>query len=53
VVYGSDPDKPLSPSTLEHVWDRIRRAAEIPDGRLHDMRHTTGTFAAHTGGNAS
>ncbi len=52
VVYGSDPDRSLSPSTLEHVWDRIRRAAEIRDGRLHDLRHTAGTYAAHTGSNA-
>ena len=52
VVYGSDPDKRLSTSTIEHVWDRICRAAEIVDGRLHDLRHTAGTYAAHTGSNA-
>lgn len=52
VVYGADPDKPLSSSTLEHVWDRVRRAAKLPDGRLHDLRHSVGTYAAHAGGNA-
>jgi integrase len=52
VVYGIDPDKPLSASTLEHVWDRVRQAAGVPDGRLHDLRHSVGTFAAHAGGNA-
>ena len=34
VVYGSNPERPLSSSTLEHVWARVRQAAEIPDGRL-------------------
>jgi integrase len=52
VVHGVDPDKSLSASTLEHVWDRVRRAAGIPDARLHDLRHSVGTFAAHAGGNA-
>jgi integrase len=52
VVHGADPGKPLSDSTLEHVWDRVRRAAGVPDGRLHDLRHSVGTFAAHAGGNA-
>ena len=52
VVYGSNPERPLSSSTLEHVWARVRQAAGIPDGRLHDLRHTAGTYAAHAGGNA-
>jgi hypothetical protein len=47
----TDPERPLSRSTLEHVWVRVRQAAEIPDGRLHDLRHTAGTYAAHAGGN--
>jgi integrase len=52
VVTGPAPDKPLSPSTLEKAWRRIRERAEVPDGRLHDFRHTVETFAAQTGANA-
>jgi len=52
VVNGLDPDKPLPVSTAEKAWQRLRTRAGIPDGRLHDLRHTAGTFAALAGGNA-
>ncbi len=52
VATGPAPDKPLSPSTLEKAWRRIRERAGVSDGRLHDFRHTVGTFAAQTGANA-
>jgi integrase len=52
VVHGADADKPLPFSTAQHAWDRLRNRAGIPDGRLHDLRHTAGTFAALAGANA-
>jgi integrase len=52
VVHGPDTVKPLSQNTLRHFWDELRIAAKIPDGRPHDFRHTTGTYAAQAGANA-
>lgn len=37
---------------LHSVWMRMRRAAEIEDVRIHDLRHTTGTYAGSAGFNA-
>jgi integrase len=48
----SSADKPLSDSTVEHSWERVREAAGLIDARLHDLRHTVGTFAGQTGANA-
>jgi integrase len=45
-------DKPLSANTVEHSFERIRGAAGLIDARLHDLRHTVGTFAGQTGANA-
>src|SRR4051812_40135591 len=52
VVGGAKAGKPLSAGTLEHSFQRIRERAGIPDARLHDLRHTVGTYAAQTGANA-
>lgn len=52
VVHGLDPDQPLPASSAEKAWARLRERAGIPDGRLHDLRHTAGTFAALSGANA-
>jgi integrase len=52
VVHGLDPRKPLPVSSAEKAWARLRELAGIPDGRLHDLRHTAGTFAALAGANA-
>lgn len=52
VIRGLDPSKPLPVSTAEKAWQRLRERAGIPDGRLHDLRHTAGTFAALAGANA-
>ena len=51
-MFGRDPTKPLPQGTIEGAWDRIRKMAGVPDGRLHDFRHTTGTYAAQAGFNA-
>lgn len=52
VLSGMDPAKPLSKSTLEHAWIRMRTKAGLRDVRLHDLRHTVGTYAGQTGANA-
>jgi integrase len=40
------------PSKAQHAWARLRERAGIPDGRLHDLQHSVGTFAALAGANA-
>lgn len=45
VVFGRDSDKPRSASTLAGSWDKIRTAAGLAGVRLHDLRHTVGTYA--------
>jgi integrase len=52
VVHGVEPDKALAPSTVQHAWARLRERTGIMDGRLHDLRHTAGTYAALAGANA-
>ena len=38
VIAGREPEKPLV--NLRKPWHRIRKAAEIEDMRLHDLRHS-------------
>ncbi len=52
VCYGTDPAKPLTTDQMQNAWRRLRDKAGLPDGRLHDFRHTTGTYAAQAGLNA-
>lgn len=52
VLHGPDPDRPLSRNTLHGAWYRLRDKAGIPDARLHDFRHTMGTYAGQAGLNA-
>lgn len=47
-----DEKKPLSPSVISHAWQRLRAHAGLADVRLHDLRHTFGTYASQTGANA-
>lgn len=52
VCHGSNPKEPLAKTTLHHVWNAVRKAAELPTSRMHDFRHTVGTYAAQAGMNA-
>jgi len=52
VVIGPQPDRPLSYSALDSAWRRIRTRAGLKNARLHDFRHTVGTYAGQTGANA-
>jgi integrase len=47
-----DASRPLSKTAIENAWRRIRAAAKLADVRLHDLRHTVGTYAGHSGANA-
>jgi integrase len=44
--------RPISKSAIEASWNKLKAAALIPDVRLHDLRHTVGTYAGQTGANA-
>ncbi len=59
----SDPLHPFSKDALEGAWQRIREAAGLgeveklggattPAVRLHDLRHTVGTYAGQAAANA-
>ena len=47
-----DAAKHLSQSVVENAWLRIRDHAGVADIRLHDLRHTMGTYASQAGVNA-
>lgn len=41
---------PAAPTTeMQSSWEAIRKRAELPDVRLHDLRHTFASFAAADG----
>ncbi len=47
-----DAKRPISKAAIEAAWQRIRSAAKLEDVRLHDLRHTVGTYAGQSGANA-
>jgi integrase len=52
VLPSADAQRPLSRTAIENAWQKIRAAAGLEDVRLHDLRHTVGTYAGQTGANA-
>lgn len=51
-VFVIPGDKPgTHRSSLQAVWERIRQEAEIPDVRIHDLRHTFASFGVNGGQN--
>jgi integrase len=48
----SNPRQPISKAGIEAAWQKIRIAAQIEDVRMHDLRHTVGTYAGQSGANA-
>lgn len=46
---ADDPKRHASREALEGAWARLRWRAEIEDVRLHDLRHTVGTYASQAG----
>ena len=49
---AGDPKRHLAKEVLENAWQRVRARAGLDDVRLHDLRHTVGTFASQAGSNA-
>ncbi len=47
----SDKARHITKEVTEHAWNRLKFRAGIEDARLHDLRHTIGTYAAQTGVN--
>ncbi|MFD9734299.1 tyrosine-type recombinase/integrase [Umezawaea sp. NPDC059074] len=42
-VFTTETGAPLNPRTDYNEWKRLVKAAGVPDGRLHDARHTAAT----------
>lgn len=49
---ASDPTEHISKDVVEDVWRKLRRHAKLDDVRLHDLRHTVGTYAGQQSNNA-
>jgi integrase len=47
VFAGGKPGAPVN--DLERPWQKVRKAAELEDVRLHDLRHTFASIAAGAG----
>jgi integrase len=47
-----DAKHPLSTAGIQAAWQKIRTAAQLEDVRLHDLRHTVGTYAGQSGANS-
>ncbi|MGE0094227.1 MAG: tyrosine-type recombinase/integrase [Alphaproteobacteria bacterium] len=52
VFPGSIRSEHIKRARLEDVWKRVRKAAALEDARLHDFRHTVGTYSGQAGHNA-
>jgi integrase len=52
IIVNATGDRPLAKPTIEHAWARIRVQAELGNARLHDFRHTVGTYGGQAGFNA-
>jgi integrase len=52
VLPSRDPSRALTKEVMETKWRKIRTVAGIADVRLHDLRHTVGTYAGQSGANA-
>jgi integrase len=53
---AADPEKtpelgPMSEARMRDAWVRICSAAELKDLRIHDLRHTAGSWLARLGAN--
>jgi transposase-like protein len=44
-VFPSAESKTCHLASPKHAWERIRKAAHVPDVRLHDLRRTLGRLS--------
>lgn len=49
VIVGGRAGQPLTLSGLEQVWQEVRKAAQLEDVRLHDLRHSFASVAVAGG----
>ena len=49
VFPGRHGSRPASPRWLSYFWHRVRVEADLPDLRLHDLRHAHASFALRKG----
>lgn len=52
VLRKASSGEPITANMVEHCWRRVRKTAELENGRLHDFRHTVGTYSSRGGNNA-
>ncbi len=52
VFHGRDGANPITTNAIQYAWRYVRDAANLKDARLHDLRHTVGTYAGQAGANA-
>lgn len=52
VVWGRVPGTLLTFPALAGTWKKVRAAAGLTNARLHDLRHTIGSYAGAAGMNA-
>ena len=52
LIHDVEPSESLRATKAEHAWARLCKRAGITNARIHDLRHTAGTFGALAGGNA-
>ena len=48
-VFPSAESKTGHLASPKHAWERIRKAAYVPDVRVHDLRHTLGGWLGASG----
>ena len=51
-VFHGSKGQCLPLGTLEGAWKRVRAAAKLTNARVHDLRHTAGSYAGAGGANA-
>jgi integrase len=52
VFAGRNPERSLTRNRMEDVWKIVRKKALLENARLHDLRHTVGTYSGRAGHNA-
>lgn len=50
VFPGTTPDRPVW--VLDKSWDRAKEAAQVENLRIHDLRHSCGSYLAKAGASA-
>ena len=48
-LFPGEDGNPITPRTLDRIWERARKVIGRPDLHLHDLRHSGLTWAAATG----